>query len=167
MTLPHPVQQFFSIGEVCALTELKPHVLRYWESQFRFLSPAKNRSGNRVYKSREVELIMLVKHLLYTEKFTIEGARLRLDQYRRTGDLKTTGKQAMRYETVRDVQRALDDVLAVLDGKEPTARSAPVGEVVEPVVVPVPVVAAVPAKTGPVLVRDKPATDGEEQLSLA
>ena len=105
MTMPHPVQQFFSIGEVCSLTELKPHVLRYWESQFRFLSPAKNRSGNRVYKAREVELIMLVKHLLYTEKFTIEGARIRLDQYRKSGDLKMTGKQAMRYETVGDVRR--------------------------------------------------------------
>jgi DNA-binding transcriptional MerR regulator len=43
-----PVQEFYSIGEVCALTDLKPHVLRYWESQFRFLNPAKNRSGNRV-----------------------------------------------------------------------------------------------------------------------
>ncbi|HEU5049456.1 MAG TPA: MerR family transcriptional regulator, partial [Gemmatimonadales bacterium] len=63
-----PRQEFYSIGEVCNLTDLKPHVLRYWESQFRFLSPAKNRSGNRVYKAREVELIMLVKHLLYTEK---------------------------------------------------------------------------------------------------
>ena len=87
MTTARPVQEFFSIGEVCALTDLKPHVLRYWESQFRFLNPAKNRSGNRVYKSREVELIMLVKHLLYTEKYTIEGARQRIDQYRRSGEL--------------------------------------------------------------------------------
>jgi DNA-binding transcriptional MerR regulator len=52
--MARPVQEFFSIGEVCALTDLKPHVLRYWESQFRFLNPAKNRSGNRVYKSREL-----------------------------------------------------------------------------------------------------------------
>ena len=51
MTTTRPVQEFYSIGEVCALTDLKPHVLRYWESQFRFLNPAKNRSGNRVYKS--------------------------------------------------------------------------------------------------------------------
>ena len=57
-TTSRPVQEFYSIGEVCTLTDLKPHVLRYWESQFRFLNPAKNRSGNRVYKSREVELIM-------------------------------------------------------------------------------------------------------------
>ena len=160
MTLPHPVQQFFSIGEVCTLTDLKPHVLRYWESQFRFLSPAKNRSGNRVYKAREVELIMLVKHLLYTEKFTIDGARQRLDQYRRTGDLKATGKQAMRYETVREVQRALEDVLAVLDGHEPAAREAPAEEPAAIVVMP----KSVP---GPTLVREKRTNDGEEQLSLA
>jgi DNA-binding transcriptional MerR regulator len=162
MTLPQPIQQFFSIGEVCVLTDLKPHVLRYWESQFRFLSPAKNRSGNRVYKAREVELIMLVKHLLYTEKFTIEGARLRLDQYRRNGDLKTAGKDAMRYETVAEVARALRDVLAVLEGREPEFRQAIAEEVPEPVL------AAAPApKTGPALVRDQASAGGEEQLSLA
>ncbi|MEO5799026.1 MAG: MerR family transcriptional regulator [Gemmatimonadales bacterium] len=122
MTLPHPIQQFFSIGEVCALTDLKPHVLRYWESQFRFLNPAKNRSGNRVYKSREVELIMLVKHLLYTEKFTIEGARQRLDHFRRTGELKQAARDAMRYETVREVRDEIADVLALLDGREPAIR---------------------------------------------
>ena len=92
MTLPRPAQEFFSIGEVCALTDLKPHVLRYWESQFRFLNPAKNRSGNRVYKGREIELIMLVKHLLYIEKFTIEGARLRVERFRRSGELKTVAR---------------------------------------------------------------------------
>lgn len=123
MTLPHPIQQFFSIGEVCALTDLKPHVLRYWESQFRFLSPAKNRSGNRIYKAREVELIMLVKHLLYTEKFTIEGARQRLDYFRRTGELKQAARDAMRYETVRSVRDDVADVLAVLDGREPAIRA--------------------------------------------
>jgi len=122
MTLPHPIQQFFSIGEVCALTDLKPHVLRYWESQFRFLNPAKNRSGNRVYKSKEVELVMLVKHLLYTEKFTIEGARQRLDHFRRTGELKQAARDAMRYETVREVRDEIADVLAVLDGREPAIR---------------------------------------------
>ena len=80
-----PVRQFFSIGDVCTLTDLKPHVLRYWETQFKFLSPAKNRSGNRVYQRREVELILLVKHLLYTEKYTIEGARRKVDEHRKAG----------------------------------------------------------------------------------
>lgn len=124
MTLPHPVQQFFSIGEVCTLTDLKPHVLRYWESQFRFLNPAKNRSGNRVYKAREVELIMLVKHLLYTEKYTIEGARQRLDQYRRSGDLRAQATGAVRDQMIHEIRRDLEDVVAVLDGRGVRARES-------------------------------------------
>lgn len=125
MTLPRPAQEFFSIGEVCALTDLKPHVLRYWESQFRFLNPAKNRSGNRVYKGREVELILLVKHLLYSEKYTIEGARQRVEQFRRSGELKAAAREATSVETIREIRAALDDVVAILDGHEP-ARRAPV-----------------------------------------
>ncbi|HEY9383672.1 MAG TPA: MerR family transcriptional regulator [Gemmatimonadales bacterium] len=119
MTPPRPTQEFFSIGEVCALTDLKPHVLRYWESQFRFLSPAKNRSGNRVYKSREVELIMLVKHLLYTEKYTIEGARQRIEQYRRSGDLKAQASRAASRTTVNELREQLEQILKLLDGAAP------------------------------------------------
>jgi DNA-binding transcriptional MerR regulator len=114
---PRPVQEFYSIGEVCNLTELKPHVLRYWESQFRFLNPAKNRSGNRVYKGREVELIMLVKHLLYTEKFTIDGARQRIDQYRRTGELRVSAHRAFEAEMAQDLRANIEEIVAVLDGK--------------------------------------------------
>ncbi|MGH7732618.1 MAG: MerR family transcriptional regulator [Gemmatimonadales bacterium] len=125
MTAPRPVQEFFSIGEVCALTDLKPHVLRYWESQFRFLNPAKNRSGNRVYKSREVELIMLVKHLLYTEKYTIEGARQRIDHYRRSGELRGAARKAIAAETVIDLRITLEELLAVLDGRKPAPRPTP------------------------------------------
>jgi DNA-binding transcriptional MerR regulator len=110
-------QEFFSIGEVCTLTDLKPHVLRYWESQFRFLNPAKNRSGNRVYKSREVELIMLVKHLLYTEKFTIDGARQRIDQYRRTGELRASARTAFAAELATEIRATIEEVLAVLEGR--------------------------------------------------
>lgn len=117
MTAPRPLQEFFSIGDVCQLTDLKPHVLRYWESQFRFLNPAKNRSGNRVYQRREIELIMLVKHLLYSEKFTIEGARKRIEQYRKTGDLKSQARLALEYETVDDLTALLQEMLDILDGK--------------------------------------------------
>jgi DNA-binding transcriptional MerR regulator len=119
MTTTRPVQEFYSIGEVCALTDLKPHVLRYWESQFRFLNPAKNRSGNRVYKSREVELIMLVKHLLYTEKFTIEGARQRIDQYRRTGELRAGARKAFEAEMAGEARAAIEAVLNILEGGAP------------------------------------------------
>jgi len=118
------MQEFFSIGEVCALTDLKPHVLRYWESQFRFLSPAKNRSGNRVYKSREVELILLVKHLLYTEKYTIDGARQRIEQFRRTGELKKEAARAASRQTLSEIRDALEAVIETLDGKPRRARSS-------------------------------------------
>jgi len=119
MSDPSPEQQeFFSIGEVCALTDLKPHVLRYWESQFRFLNPSKNRSGNRVYKSREVELILLVKHLLYTEKYTIEGARQRLEGFRRNGELRMAAREAASEETLRELREAVEGVLRTLNGEE-------------------------------------------------
>jgi len=122
LSVTEPVQEFFSIGEVCSLTDLKPHVLRYWESQFRFLNPAKNRSGNRVYQRREIELIMLVKHLLYTEKYTIEGARQRIEQYRRTGELKPESRQALALETVRDLRAELLAILKLLDGDQAEGR---------------------------------------------
>jgi DNA-binding transcriptional MerR regulator len=123
MTATRPVQEFYSIGEVCSLTDLKPHVLRYWESQFRFLNPAKNRSGNRVYKGREVELIMLVKHLLYTEKFTIDGARQRIDHYRRTGELKVSARRAFEAEMAQEIRITVEEVLGLLDGKAPAKKN--------------------------------------------
>lgn len=114
---PEPVQEFFSIGDVCEMTDLKPHVLRYWESQFRFLSPAKNRSGNRVYQRREIEMVLLVKHLLYVEKFTIDGARQKLDEYRKSGGLKPAARMGLDTETVRLLEQELRDILAVLEGE--------------------------------------------------
>ena len=114
---PEPVQEFFSIGEVCELTELKPHVLRYWESQFKFLSPAKNRSGNRVYQRREIEMVMLVKHLLYDERYTIDGARLKLDEFRRNGGIKPAMRTGLDAQTVQMVERDLKEILAILDGE--------------------------------------------------
>jgi DNA-binding transcriptional MerR regulator len=113
---PEPVQEFFSIGEVCELTELKPHVLRYWESQFKFLSPAKNRSGNRVYQRREIEMVMLVKQLLYTEKYTIEGARQKLDEFRKGGGMKPAARSGLDNETVQMVEKELREILELLDG---------------------------------------------------
>jgi DNA-binding transcriptional MerR regulator len=112
-----PIQEFYSIGEVCALTDLKPHVLRYWESQFKLLSPAKNRSGNRVYARREVELILLVKHLLYTEKYTIDGARQKLDAHRKGGSLRTAARAALEVEALESIERDLAELRAILDDR--------------------------------------------------
>ena len=119
-----PVQEYFSIGEVCVLTDLKPHVLRYWESQFRILNPAKNRSGNRVYARREVELVLLVKHLLYTEKYTIDGARQKLDAERRGGALRESARAALAHETLQEVERDLRDLLDLLEGRRAPGPAA-------------------------------------------
>jgi DNA-binding transcriptional MerR regulator len=110
-----PVKEFFSIGEVCDLTGLKAHVLRYWESQFRFLSPAKNRSGNRVYQRKEIELILLVKHLLYAEKYTIDGARQKLNDHRKAGELKRVSRAALGVEALASVEEDLRQLLQLLE----------------------------------------------------
>lgn len=113
-----PIREFFSIGDVCELTELKPHVLRYWESQFKFLNPAKNRSGNRVYSRREVELVLLVKHLLYTEKYTIEGARQKVEEHRRSGGVKPAARRGLEAETVQLLEQDLKAILDILETRD-------------------------------------------------
>ncbi len=69
---------YYSISEVCKLTDLKSYVLRYWETEFRVLKPPKNRAGNRTYRKKDIDTINKIKELLYTKKFTIEGARNQL-----------------------------------------------------------------------------------------
>lgn len=112
------VQEYFAIGDVCELTGLKPHVLRYWESQFRFLHPAKNRSGNRVYQRKDVELIQLVKHLLYVEKYTIDGARAQVEGRRRDGTLRRAARAALDAAVARDLEGELGAVLDLLAGRD-------------------------------------------------
>ena len=69
---------YYSIGEVSKMTELKAYVLRSWETEFKQLKPPKNRAGNRTYRQSDIDLIHFIKDLLYTKKFTIEGARHQL-----------------------------------------------------------------------------------------
>src|SRR5688572_13368958 len=80
MDRPIPNKLFFKIGEVCELTDTQPYVLRYWESEFSALAPAKNSSGQRIYRRRDIETVLRIKELLYQEGFTIAGAKKRLEQ---------------------------------------------------------------------------------------
>lgn len=73
-----PEKIFFKIGEVCDLVGVQAHVLRYWETEFPMLSPQKNRSGQRTYRRRDVEIAFRIKELLYDELFTIAGAKKKL-----------------------------------------------------------------------------------------
>ncbi len=75
---PIPDKLYFSISEVGELCDLKPHVLRYWEQEFPQLSPSKRRGNRRYYQRKDVLLVRQIKHLLYVQGYTIEGARLHL-----------------------------------------------------------------------------------------
>ena len=82
--MPIPTKLYFSISEVSELTGVKPHVLRYWESEFPDLRPKKNRAGNRSYRERDIKMVMSIRDLLYKQGFTIQGARMQLkDRTRR------------------------------------------------------------------------------------
>lgn len=73
-----PDKLFYKIGEVSRIVGVEPYVLRYWETEFSFLKPRKNKSGQRVYIKKDVELLLAIKKLLYQERYTIEGVRKRL-----------------------------------------------------------------------------------------
>ncbi len=80
-----PEKIYFKIGEVCELVGVQAHVLRYWETEFPMLSPQKNKSGQRSYRRRDVEMALRIKQLLYKEMFTIAGARKKLQSDSRDG----------------------------------------------------------------------------------
>ena len=74
-------KMYYSISEVSEMTEVKAHVLRYWETEFPTLRPKKNRAGNRNYRSKDIKAILVIRDLLYKEKFTISGARKKLQEH--------------------------------------------------------------------------------------
>ena len=80
-----PDKLFFKIGEVGEITGIQAHVLRYWETEFAQLAPQKNRAGQRVYRRRDVEIVLRIRQLLYDEGFTIAGAKKKLAQELRGG----------------------------------------------------------------------------------
>lgn len=110
---------YYSIGEVCDLTGLKPHVLRYWETQFEILRPTKNRAGNRVFRPKDIELILLVKNLLYQQKYTIEGANQKLLDMRKEGKLKGGQQEAMGPEFLTSMKGELEQLAKLLTPTEP------------------------------------------------
>lgn len=75
-----PDKLYFKIGEVASLTKVKPYVLRYWESEFKIISPRKSLTKQRVYSKRDIELILDIKRLLYKEGFTLDGAKKKIKE---------------------------------------------------------------------------------------
>jgi DNA-binding transcriptional MerR regulator len=83
MTVAIPEKQYFKIGEVSEILDVEPYVLRYWESEFKLLKPTRTRARQRLYHKRDLELLLEIKHLLYDEKFTIAGAKKRLQEMKK------------------------------------------------------------------------------------
>ena len=85
MSVIIPEKTYFKIGEVAKLIDVKPYIIRYWESEFRGLRPAKTKSRQRLFRRKDIELLLVIKTLLYDRKFTIEGARQQLKQISSAG----------------------------------------------------------------------------------
>lgn len=114
MSEPIAQRAYYSIGEVCDLTGIQAHVLRYWETRFELLRPVKNQAGNRVYRPREIELVLLLKRLLYEDKYTVEGARQELARMRRTGGLEEARRSALAPELRSQLKSDLAELMDIL-----------------------------------------------------
>ena len=128
-----PNKLFFKIGEVCEITDTQPYVLRYWESEFPALAPAKNSSGQRIYRRRDIETVLRIKQLLYEEGFTIAGAKKRLEA-EMAGRVETpipaadgptvnppdVGGGADRVAALRQVREQLREILTLLERNDRT-----------------------------------------------
>jgi len=115
---------YYSIGEVSQITGLKQYVLRYWETEFPHIKPSKNRAGNRIYKTNDLDNIKELKNLLHNKKFTIKGAK----QFLKDKNLSPNSSidadpkvlkliDTLDVKTLKNIQKSLDDLLAILDKK--------------------------------------------------
>ncbi|MGL6289879.1 MAG: MerR family transcriptional regulator [Silanimonas sp.] len=123
---PIPAKRYFTIGEVAELCDVKPHVLRYWETEFPTLKPVKRRGNRRYYQRQDVLVIRQIRGLLYEEGYTIGGARLRIDSEKHapaaSGKAKagsaaaaaTSVPASIDVALLRDVREELESVLALL-----------------------------------------------------
>ena len=102
---------YYSIGEVSKMVGIKAYVLRYWETEFKQLSPPKNRAGNRTYRQKDIDLIFKIKELLYNKKYTIEGARSLLssksDQNKSLGNTNS--------ETISSLRIELEQIISIIN----------------------------------------------------
>jgi len=102
-----PEKVFYKIGEVSEITKIEPYVLRYWESEFSFLRPRKNKAGQRIYSRKDLELIIQIRDLLYKERYTIEGVRKKFRE-------RSFKKTSVSIETVQNIKKRLKEILKIL-----------------------------------------------------
>ena len=116
-SLEIPDKLYFKIGEVSGLLGVEPYVLRYWETEFPVLSPKKSGTGHRLYRRKDVELLLRIKHLLYEKRFTIEGARQSLQAEARASKpraQKRSQRDLFSADPLPEIRRELADILELL-----------------------------------------------------
>ena len=116
----NPNKIFYRVGEVSQLVGVESYVLRYWEKMFPQLKPEKDESGQRVYTKSDIDMVMRIKHLLYEERYTIDGARKKLREgskaeSRSKSKAKNSEETQELFTILRDVRSTLQDALAVLE----------------------------------------------------
>ena len=112
-----PDKLYFKIGEVSELLGVEPYVLRYWETEFPALSPKKSGTGHRLYRRKDVELLLRIKHLLYEKRFTIEGARQSLQAATRAPKprrIERAQQELFTDDPLPEIRRELADILLIL-----------------------------------------------------
>ena len=111
-----PDKLFFRIGEVSSLLGLEPYVLRYWETEFPSLAPKKSGTGHRLYRRKDVELLLKIKHLLYERRFTIDGARQYLhDESRQSHQKEIKQEQQQLFlDPLPEIRKQLAEILKLL-----------------------------------------------------
>jgi DNA-binding transcriptional MerR regulator len=109
-----PAKQIFKIGEVCEMMQVEPPTLRYWEMEFEDLKPEKNATGQRIYRPRDIEIVYLIKKLLYEEGYTIAGARKQLKrEILRLDDGSAVSHEEIA-ERLREIRGELSQILTLL-----------------------------------------------------
>jgi len=106
-----PEKRYFRIGEVSAITGIEPYVLRYWETEFVKISPARSRSGQRLYRRRDIEAVLEIKHLLYKKRFTIAGAKQYLKGSQPVVSVTHSDSQRLTLRQLREELTAIRDLL--------------------------------------------------------
>ena len=112
-----PDKLYFKIGEVSELLGVEPYVLRYWETEFPVLSPKKSGTGHRLYRRKDVELLLRIKHLLYEKRFTIEGARQSLQAEAKAPKAKSPKRvqqELFSEDPLPEIRRELAGILEIL-----------------------------------------------------
>ena len=117
---------YYSIGEVSEITGLKQYVLRYWETEFSHIKPTKNRAGNRVYRTTDLDNIKELKNLLHSQKFTIKGAKQYLKNKETKASSITSAQDpkvlklidTLDVKTLKNIQKSLNDLLTILDSNK-------------------------------------------------